>query len=35
MMQVSCHGQWYMETYYTVHAASTMLHSCMHQQVPT
>ena len=22
MMQVSCHGQWYMETYYTAHTGS-------------
>ena len=35
MMQVCCHRQWYMGTYYMVRAASTTLHSCMHQQVPT
>ena len=35
MMQVCCPGQWYMETYYMADAASTILHSCMHQQVPT
>ena len=28
MMQVCCCGQWYKETYYTAHAASTIIVPC-------